>query len=375
MDNKDKKGKFKTAFEKVTKTDMKKKSRIVIIFFFLVAMIFGTITNIGFAPFDFLSWLADMLILLGIQVFMIIMGEISGMDKFHEDISGSFQRNLKTYNEQFAANSNDIYRGFSQWYSKRLPDELFDKKRDYLTGKGIEYENACTIIKYLELDEVDRLANDDIFKEDNKKGRIFIAKIKPYQVDAVKFALGPEFKLDNPNASYFLTAISDKHAGLSVFELGNAYQKDIKQTRTMNRAMKLTVSTIVSAFMAALTVYDFIGSGAGATQAWMKLISRLTAAFTAFFSGGLSAKTMVKIEAKIIKNKSIVLAMYLVDLKGKVFTPKTKEEIVNEKWKEHERKEKEAASKVVTPEVLEEKQLSHKKPIEIENKSHQITKR
>lgn len=369
MDDKKKQqdSKVKSYFEKVKKADMKKKSRIVIVFFFLIALIFGTIANLGFAPFDFLTWLADMLILLGIEVFGLLMGEISGMDRYHENVNGAFQRNLALYNKQMGESGHLVYQGFGQWYSRKLPEELISKKVDFLTSKGISYDNAYLIVHYCDLGDIDALSRNVIKKEDKKtKKDVYIDQIKPYQVEAVKHVLGGDFQLDAPNSSYYLTAISDKHNGLSIFELGNAYQKDIKQTKNVNRAVKLGASVVISAFMAALTVYDLMGGDS--LQAWMKLISRITALCTSLFSGFLSAKAMVSIESKIIKNKVICLGMYLTDVKTGVFMPKNKEEIVKEKYEEQVKKEKEAADKVITPEVLEEKNVK-----KLENKSRQIS--
>lgn len=349
-------------FEKIKKLDFKKTSRFVIIIFFIGAMVFGTITNLGFKSFDFLTWLADMMILLGIQVFGLIFGELIGKDKAHEELGGLFQRDLSSYNNLIATNKDVIYRGFAQWYSKKLPEELFAKKRDFLTNKGIDYDNAIVIVKYLDINLVDKLATEDIFIEQKDKEPIYIGKIKDYQVEAVKYVLGGDFHLDAPNSSYYLSAHdNDKHSGLSIFELGNAYGRDIKHMKTFNRAIKLASSTIISAFMAALTVYELMGGDD--LGAWMKLLNRITALFTSLFSGYLSARATVKVEAFMLENKIASIGMFLADVKDKVFVIKTHEEIVKEKYEEHKRKEKEARDSVVEPEVIMLDNNSSKLPL------------
>lgn len=340
----------KSFLERVKHSDAKKVSRIVIIFFFLFTIIFGTITNIGFKQFDFVSWLADMLILIGIMVFGLIMGEQNGLDRYKERANGLYQRNLALYNETMAKNSH-LMNGLNQWYSWKLPEELFEKKRRFLVSRGVPYDNATLILSYCRLEDADKLPHQVLKKIDkNTKHEIYIDQIEEYQLDAVKYALGSEFKLDAPDGSYFLTAGSNKYGDLSIFEVGNAIQKDIKRTRNLTRAMKIGSSTVISAFMAALTVGEMMQGDS--LQAWMKLISRITALLTSMFSGNLSAKEMVKMEAQMIKNKVIVIGMYVVDIMDKNFKLKNREEIAKEKWEKHEQELEEAKKNVVYPDEV-----------------------
>jgi len=345
--------KKKFSIENIKKIDLKKIIKFFTLIWGLVLIILMTITNIGIDKnFVFLTWLSNSLIIFGIIVFGLLMGETSGNDKQMSKPDGLYQQWLKKYNDYNDSISEKLIY-FNQFYSWLLPKEIYAKKIDYLIMMGVDSAKAEKIVKYCTLSDLEEM-KDHVFAVKDNDGKIItlIRKLEPYEVDPVTDVLNGYIKLNAANANYFLTAFADAKLNDRIVEEGKSLNKSRKVSRNANRAFKLTTSLGISLIWGLLTVQEFISGDD--TQAWVNLTSRITALCTSFFSGWLSSIVDIKYRARILENKYKILEYFNNCLTNKIFIPKQEEELAKEEYEEYLKEEEEAKKKVITPELVDE---------------------
>lgn len=362
----------KSTFEKVRNAGIKKISRAVVIIFFVFAMTFATITNVGFKSFDVGKWAANMLIMIGILVFGLVMGESGGIDYYRGLENGVYKKNVKEYNE-FNEKIKPFINNFENWFTDMIPSELENKKVNFLVKNGIKIITSKRIVKYCKLDDLENLKKDITKKTDENNKEIYIEKLEEYQMDAVKWVLEGKIILDTPNAYYFTTLYNDELNDITIFEQSKSIVRKRKKVKNMNRATRITTSVVFSALWASLTVYQMMSGES--LESWMNLISRIAGLFTAILSGYLGAKVMVNLDSRQIKNKYEVLVRYYNDVVNNKYQVKDEQELLKNKYeKEQERKKKEeeeAKNNVITPELINP-EIENTNIKELENKSNQI---
>ena len=184
-ENKKKKKSF-FSWENLKKIDIKHAIKVFTLIWGLVLIILMTITNVGIdEKFNFLKWLSNSLIIFGIMVFGLLMGESTGKDKQMQKPDGLYQITLKqyeTYNSQI--NEELIY--FNQFYSWLLPQELKQKKIDYLIALGVDPVKANKIIEYCSKRDLEALKNH-VFEVKNEKDETIaiIRQLEDFEVDPV----------------------------------------------------------------------------------------------------------------------------------------------------------------------------------------------
>ena len=137
-----KKNKF---IETLKKVDLKHATKIFALVWCLLLIILMTITNVGFSKtFSLILWLSNALIIFGIMVFGLFMGESSGGDKQKQKEDGLYQKSLTQYEAYNQAISDELIY-FGQWYSWFLPQEIEGKKLDYLIMCGVDPAKAQKI--------------------------------------------------------------------------------------------------------------------------------------------------------------------------------------------------------------------------------------
>jgi len=339
---------MKEIFEKIKSTDAKKKSRFTVVILFVVLIILATITNIGFKGFDAVSWIINSLILAGIMVFGLFIGEGSGVDKFRDAINGQYQRNLKTYNETNII-VKPIVNMFSQWYLHILPSERLAKRMNFLLAEGVDFTKAEIIAKYASKEDFYSLCNEKSTKfiDPKTKEEHFVKKLSEDEKLPVEFLLSGKFKLTAPNYNFFLVANSMGTENTVMVEEGLVLQKGIKVNKGLNRGAKIGISLGVSLFWSTLTVYELM-SGDN-LQAWVTLVSRLTGFFTSMLAGYLGARVQVKLEARILLNKTRMLERFKNDYEQKNFDFIDPELEAKRIYEEEERKKEEAKKNVIDP--------------------------
>lgn len=352
-----KKEKFIDTLKKV---DIKHATKVFTLIWGLILIVLMTITNVGLREeFNLIKWLSNSLIIFGIMVFGLFMGETSGGDKQMQKEDGLYQVSLRKYEKYNEEISTELIY-FGQWYSWFLPQEIEGKKIDYLIACGVDPTKAKKIVKYCVKSDLEALKVHVLEIKDEKGNFVTtVRKLEEEEIEPVEEVLGGVVKLHSANANYFLTAFADANVKDRITEEGHSLQGLRKSNKRMNRVIKIGSSLGISLIWGLLTVYDFISGDD--MQAWVNLVSRVTALFTSFFSGWMSSVKDVKIQARILLNKYNVLKLFHYHLTNKLFIAKSDDELAAEELKAYnEKKEKDMAMFV----------LHESDKLEIEQKEH-----
>lgn len=310
------------------KLDKKKMIKGFALLWGLILIVVMTITNIGLRDeIDFNAWLGDTLIVLGIIVFGLFMGESVGADSQKEKDGGLYQRALYDFNE-FIKKIDDLLVYFIQFFSWFSVNELHDKKVNYLIANNISVNNAKKIIKYLSVKDIEKLLEHPLQITDDETGKtIRIGRINKEQEQAVIDVLSGKIKLNAGNPSYYLNAYGQNNNS-SILEQGKELEKLIHFNKRANRIIKLSMSLVVSMVFGFLSVKEFMRGDD--LQAWANLVIRITSLITSFLSGWLSSVVEIKLQAQQINNKVMVLKFFKNAYDTKSFIPKSEEQLINE---------------------------------------------
>lgn len=340
-EQKKKKNKF---VEYLKKVDLKHATKVFTLIWGLILIVIMTITNLGFnEKFNLIQWLSNSLIIFGILVFGLFMGESSGSDKQMQKEDGLYQVSLRKYETYNESISDDLIY-FGQWYSWFLPQEIEGKKVDYLIMCGVDPAKAKKIVLHCTKKDIEELKAHvfEVLDEDGKHVTT-IRQLEEHEIEPVTDVLSGVVKLHAANANYFLTAFSETGVNDRITEEGHSLQELRKSSKRIARTIKIASSLGISLIWGLLTVNDFMNGND--TQAWVNLVSRISALFTSFFSGWLSSVKDVKIQARILINKYRVLQLFHSHLDKKLFITRTDDEIADAELKKYnEKKEKERAS-------------------------------
>lgn len=332
-----KKNKF---IESLKRVDLKHATKVFTLIWGLILIVIMTITNLGFnEKFNLIQWLSNSLIIFGILVFGLFMGETSGSDKQMQKEDGLYQISLRKY-EKYNEEISEELVYFGQWYSWFLPQEIEGKKVDYLIMCGVDPAKSKKIVKYCTKKDIEELKNHvfEVLDEDGKRITV-IRQLEEHEIEPVTEVLSGVVKLHSSNANYFLTAFSESGVGDRITEEGYSLQQLRKSSKRMSRIIKIGSSLGISLIWGLLTVNDFINGND--TQAWVNLVSRISALFTSFFSGWMSSVKDVKIQARILINKYKVLKMFHIHYTKKIFMAKSDDEIADEELKAYNKKKEE----------------------------------
>lgn len=340
--NQKKKNKF---IESLKRIDLKHATKVFTLIWGLILIIITTIANVGFdEEFNLYVWLSNSFILFGILVFGLLMGETSGSDKQMQKEDGLYQKSLKQYEKYNEEISSDLVY-FGQWYSWFLPQEIQGKKLDYLIVNGVDPAKAEKIVKYCSKKDLDEL-KEHVFEVLDEEGKhvTTIRQLEEHEIEPVEDVLSGVLKLNAANANYFLTAFSETGANDRIVEEGHSLQRLRRSNKKWNRTIKISTSLGISLIWGLLTVKDFMDGND--IQAWVNLVSRITALFTSFFSGWMSSVKDVKIQARILINKYKVLKMFHEHLTRKFFNAKTDDELADAELKAYKEKREKMKTEV-----------------------------
>lgn len=359
MSNEEKNKKVNGLLEKIKKMNFKKFARGFSVVWMIVFIIVMTITNIGIDKnFDLLKWLGSAMILFGITVFGLFIGESIGIDFSKEKVDGLYQKNLSVYTA-FRNSIDDIIIFFPLWYDWWIPKSLERKQIEFLEENNVKPIKARNIVKYCDSDDFWVLKNETIKKVVDGE-EIYIKKLTQDELEPVEEVLMGRVKLELSGCSYYLHAFAESNQK-DIIEQGEAIRKARRYNKTSNRTIRLVGGAVVSLALGILTVNDFMRAGDG--QAWMNLVTRIANLFTALFSGWLSGASDVKLEATAIENKTTILKLFQSAYEKKLFEAYDENEDARRSYEAQE----ERKAKVVEDVIQRDEELQ-----QLENKSNQI---
>lgn len=340
---------------KIKEIDLRKVIKIFAILWFLATVVVMTITNIGFDDkWNWSKWLSNFLIVFGIMVFGLIMGESVGKDRQENNKEGLFQTSLREYNDYMnIIDTIKIY--FSQFFIWYMPQELRNKKIEYLISNNVEGTKAQRIVDYCDISDFELLTKGAIIKLDKNGKEIPIRKLTEDEKIFVEQVLKGEIKLDTYSSSYYLSAFNDDSSSASILEVGKRLDQKKNKSKWANRLIKIITSMLVSIVISVLTVKEFMNGGD--VQAWLNLITRVCALITSLLSGWLGAVILVKLSAEQLINKRTVLIIFKNSMDTKLFVPKSEDELANEEIKKEQEELEKARANVIIPEIVEDNKI------------------
>ena len=374
-------------FKKIKNLNFKKLARGFAILWMLAFIVVMTITNVGIDPeFNWLKWLGNAMILFGITVFGIYIGESIGVDFQKEKteynakgnvIGGLYQKNLYEYNV-FRKAIDGIIIYFPVFYDWLVPQRLDSKQINFLIMNDVNAKKARNIVRYCGSDDLWALKQGAIKKIVDGK-EIYIDKLQAHEIEPVEEVLNGRIKLELSGCSYYLQAFATSNQR-DILEEGEGYRKARSFNRKSNRAIRLVSGAVISLGLGILTVNDFMR--AGEAQAWMNLVTRITNLVTSLLSGWLSGATDVKIEANSIENKTDVLKLFKSAYDKRMFERYDEDEKARKHWEQQEEEKEKLKENVIDPEVVDEDKPNGTDTTEkgkdtfpnnlLENKSNQI---
>jgi hypothetical protein len=334
--------------------------------FILVLISLMTVANIIIDPehFNFFTWMTNSLILVGIQIPCIILGELMGKDRQMENDDGVYQKSLGKYLGIIQKITDDkTFVFFSQFFYWFRENETFNNRLNALISFEFDGLEAVYIARYVKLDDLPELSQRAIKKKNASGKDIIIGPIKPEKIEEIREVLSGKFDVRQTSYAYFLSVDGSKDSANSIIDEGPRIERLREHNRTFNRLAKVGTMVVFSLIWSMVAVDT--SQGMGSTQMWLNLMSRLTAMIAGLTSGWLTAIQDVKLAAAELNIKTKVINIFCIDLADKIFVPKTYEEMEEERFAEQEKREEEARKSVLDPEVVKGVQEA---PLQIEAK-------
>lgn len=322
--------------EKLKAINIKNVVRSFTLIWGVILIVIMTLVNLGFDKnFNFLNWLSNSLIIFGIIVYGLLMGESWGKDNRKHDKKGLYYTKLNEF-EKLLDSLQDEICYFGQYYIWELGRENRDKKITHLLSTGMSQQKAEYIVDNLTKEDFEDIKQHPIIIND----QINIRKLEENEIEKVGEVLNGKIKVNPDSIVYFLSSYDDESENLTQsLELGNKINKERKKNKNGRRIIKIFSSLGISLIFGALTVKE-LASGDN-MQAWANLISRVFALFSSFLSGWLSGAIDIKLQATQLIGKIKVLNAFHNALVKKHFTPKQESELAQEeynKWLEEQQR-------------------------------------
>lgn len=334
-------------------TNIKKIIKGLTFAFGILLVIVITIVDAGLDPtkLDFYVWLGNTLILVGIMVYFLLMGESIGSDSQTQNPNGLYQNSLREYNTIYKE-IEPILIYFSQFYFWFVKREIRKKKIDFLRDNNVDIDYADKIVDFINKNNVHQLSFESGYLIEEID--FVIPQQTETQLQAIRDVIEGKVKLKEPNPTYYLNAFATSKSK-SVLETPESIDNQIKFNRLTNRAFKIITSLVISIVWGMITVNDFMGGNDPTAQsrAWAYLVSRLTAALTSFVSGWGSSVVDTKLKARKLKNKYDMLATFKNSYEKNEFEIMDKQQAARKKYEES--KKREAEIEIITPLMLEQK--------------------
>ena len=314
-----------------------------------VLIILCSVVNIGFDPknFNFYKWLVNSILIIGISIFGLAIGESMSLDKQRERVGGIYQTKIKEF---------DV--------AHKKIEPIVDSLDDYLLQlQGVEQEREeikllrsvgirhAEIVRDLTNEQIDNLHVDAF----NYKG-VDLRKLSDDQHTVALSVIQGIIKVDSIDSSYLTNPNNNVMEG-SVLNRGKFIDKRIFKTKWGTRAVRIISSLVVGLVWGAFTVQDFMD--VSSAQAWTNLASRVFALVSSFTAGWGSAVVQNKMEADKLDYKVMLLTFFFnAYYISKTFCPQSLDDIAhqevlaaNERRKEaEEKRNKEFANQVISDE-------------------------
>lgn len=314
-----------------------------------VLIILCSVVNIGFDPknFNFYKWLVNSILIIGISIFGLAIGESMSLDKQRERVGGIYQTKIKEF---------DV--------AHKKIEPIVDSLDDYLLQlQGVEQEREeikllrsvgirhAEIVRDLTKEQIDNLHVDAF----NYKG-VDLRKLSDDQHTVALSVIQGIIKVDSIDSSYLTNPNNNVMEG-SVLNRGKFIDKRIFKTKWGTRAVRIISSLVVGLVWGAFTVQDFMD--VSSAQAWTNLASRVFALVSSFTAGWGSAVVQNKMEADKLDYKVMLLTFFFnAYYISKTFCPQSLDEIAhqevlaaNERRKEAEdKRNKDFANQVISDE-------------------------
>lgn len=336
--------------EWISNINAKRVVKLIALLFGLLLIIITSVLSVVFDPLklNFNEWIGNSVLLVGIMIYGLLIGESIGSDYQQEDKNKLYQKNLSKYNT-LNAELNPLFIYFSQFYNWYRLKDLRQKKIDYLKEHYVDLLWAEKIVDNCSEKDIYQLQQREGLKLPNGK---VIPQQNPEQIEAIKYIFSGKIKLNDVKENYYLTALGTSR---SRYETEEPKEIDIqiRFNRHFNRVFKIIISLIISLVWATLTVRDFMGGEdeVAKMQGWVNLVSRITALITSFVSGWASAVIDTKLKARKLEGKYKMLINFKSAYEKGEFTALNAEEIAIKKYEEE-------MSKVITPEVVEDNTIT-----------------
>lgn len=294
------------------------------------------------------EWLGDTILILGLGICGMVLGEGSGIDNQKGLSNGRYQTKLKEYEEvKKKVAGQNFY--FNQWLILKRNRDLRMKQCDYLSRYGISYPE--TIIDNLTIEEVTSLTNRPLMKKINDKD-IYFKKITLEQYEALKYVYEGNIKINSDNATYFFE-LNPKKTNRSNIEMGEVFRKQDLKINVVLKTAKILSTIALSMIWSTFTVSE--ASGGNGAEVAINLFSRLFSLAAGVFGGITSAVVRVNNLSDEIENKINVLNEFIFDLEHPTesgFIPKKYEELAKEEYDKQVEEDKKAIENLVTDEDI-----------------------
>ncbi len=335
---------------------------IVWMFLFIVIM---TITSIKLDDnFTWMRWLGNSMILFGITGYGLFVADSAARDygkkrivrnQEGEIIGGEYQKAIKDY-DAMRTSVEPIIAYFDTWYAWYIPQRIENKKWEFLITHEVNSDKAHDIVKYVTPEDFTRLRSEPVkFIDPETKEEVIIRKLQDNELMAVEAVVYNKIPFELSGISYYLSATADS-VNKDKMEMGTYYKKARKENRRLGFASRLIIGIVFSLGMSLFTVGDFV-SGSNPT-AWMNLITRVGNLLTSMLSGWITGASDIHLQVLAIENKILILSIFKSCHEKNMYPHITEKEKAKQEWEENEKRKKEAAENVVTPEVVPKEEVS-----------------
>lgn len=304
-------------------------SSIAIIFVCIVLM---TIPNLVFDPLRlfrdqeyFFNWLANCLILVGIEVPSMLLMESMSKDYYKGKEGGLYQARLSEFIRVKEEKVEPLQKYLSDYFVWKIPLENIKNRTEFLIVSGVKSQEAKYIARHCDISDLPLLPNETLKKKDESGNDIYIMKVPAEYMPAVEYALKGGVDVKDTDFTQYVYTDDENEACMSILDACHAINKSIARIKVQKRLVKI-VSVVIFSAVWTMFIFEKASDGMGEMQVWMNLLSRLLAMVTGAAAGWGTSAEVVKQLSKRLETKTSVLKMFVSDIEDGSFVPESYDE-------------------------------------------------